>query len=147
MGKSTGKVSNMQETVKTMTESGQKQVNSTLQWGDMRQQHRLQEAVQDAVDTANAAEDDEDDCISIGDWLQAFLQALAFDEDLPPKFVSYRPYKGAKLRIFKLLGSLCGMSQAPMDWYKTLHSEDDQEDGGTEDEPSVQEALSRVARG
>ena len=41
-----------------------------------------------------------DDCISIGDWSQAFLQALSFDDDLPPKFVSYRPYKGAKLRIF-----------------------------------------------
>ena len=70
------------------------------------QQHRMQEAVQDAIDTAHTVEGDEDDCISIGDWLQAFLQALAFDEDLPPKYVSYRPYKGAKLRIFKLLGRL-----------------------------------------
>ena len=121
----------MQETVKTVIESGQKhglsgqkgqkQVDSTLQWGDMMQQHGLQEAVQDAADTANTVEDDEDDCISIGDWSQAFLQALAFDEDLPPMFVSYRPYKGAKLRIFKVLGRLYGMSQAPMDWYKTLY--------------------------
>ena len=111
----------MRETVKTMIESGQKQADSIPPWGDMRQQYRLKEAVQVAVDTADTVEDDEDDCISIGDWSQAFLQALAFDEDLPPKFVSYRPYKGAKLRIFKLLGSLYGMSQAPMDWYKTLH--------------------------
>ena len=74
-------------------------------------------------DTVDVNEDDDDDCISIGDWSQGFLQALAFDEDLPPKFFSYRPYKGAKLRIFmiKLLGILYGMSQAPMDWYKTLH--------------------------
>ena len=85
------------------------------------QQHGVQETVQDAGGTVHTVEDDEEDCISIGDWSQAFMQALAFDEDLPPKFVSYRPYKGAKLRIFKLLGSLYGMSQAPMDWYKTLH--------------------------
>ena len=72
-------------------------------------------------DSSKAEEDEEEDRISVGDWPQAFLRALGSDEDLPPRFVSYIPYKGAKLRIFKLLGSLYGMSQAPMDWYKTLH--------------------------
>ena len=64
----------------------------------------------------------EEDEISVGDWSQAFLQAVGYDPDGPPKFVSYRPYRGATLRIFRLLGSLYGMSQAPMDWYKTLHN-------------------------
>ena len=49
--------------------------------------------MQAAVGTANTVEDDEDDCMRIWDWSQAFLQALEFDEDmppnLPPKFVSY----------------------------------------------------------
>ena len=66
----------------------------------MQQQH-LKEAVQTAVDVVDAIDDD-DDCISLGDLSQAFLQALVFDEDLPPKFVSYRPYKRAKLRSFKV---------------------------------------------
>ena len=74
----------------------------------MWQQQQLKGTVQAAVDTVDAVEDDDDDCISIGDWSQAFLQALAFDEDLPPKCVSYRSCKGAKLRIFKLLDSLYG---------------------------------------
>ena len=118
LGTSTEKVPSIQ---KTVAGSSQKLVDSTLQWGDMRQQQQPEEAVQAAVDTVDAVEDEDDDCISIDDWSQALLQALSFDEDLPPKFVSYRPYKGAKLRIFKLLGSLYGMSQAPTDWYKTLH--------------------------
>ena len=60
--------------------------------------------------------------ISVGDWSQAFLQAVGNDLDGPPKFVSYRPYRGATLRIFRLSGSLYGMSQAPVDWYKALHN-------------------------
>ena len=64
----------------------------------MWQQQQLKEAAQTVVHTVDTVEDDDDDCISIGDWSQAFLQALAFDEDLPPKCVSYKPYKGAKLR-------------------------------------------------
>ena len=66
----------------------------------------------------------EEDKISVGDWSQAFLQAVhvGYDPDGPPKFVSYRPYRGVTLRIFRLLGSLYGMSQAPMGWYKTLHN-------------------------
>ena len=47
----------------------------------------------------DAVEGDDGDCISNGDWSQASLHAFAFDEDLPPKFVNYRPYNGAKLRI------------------------------------------------
>ena len=74
LGKHTGKASNMQETVKTVIESGQKhglsgqkgqkQVDSTLQWGDMMQQHGMQGTVQDAADTAHTVEDDVDDCIT-----------------------------------------------------------------------------------
>ena len=81
----------------------------------MRQQQLLQEAVQTDVDMVHDIEDDDDDRIIIGDWSQAFQQALAFDEELPPRFVSYRPYKGSQLRILKLLGRLYGMHQAPMD--------------------------------
>ena len=43
----------------------------------------------------------EDDAISVGDWSWAFLQAVGYDPDGPPKFVSYRPYRGATLRIFR----------------------------------------------
>ena len=75
-------------------------------------QDLMKEDVQTVREAVDAVEIEDDDCNSIGDWSQAFLQALAFDEDLPPKFVSYRPYKGAKLRIFKLPGSLYGMSYA-----------------------------------
>ena len=63
----------------------------------------------------------DNDCIIIGHCLRAFLQAPAFDEDLPATPVSYRPYTGAKLRIFKLPGRPYGMSQVPMDWCTTLH--------------------------
>ena len=38
------------------------------------------------------------------------------------KFVCYKPYRGGKLRIYRLLGSLYGMSQALTDFYKTLHT-------------------------
>ena len=81
-----------------------------------QQPEKMKEAVQTVGEAVGAVEDEDDDCISTWDWSQAFLQALqlAFDEDLPPKFASYRPYKGAKPGIFKLLGSLYVMSQAPM---------------------------------
>ena len=64
----------------------------------------------------------EEDVFSVGDWSQAFLQAVGYDPDGPPEFVSYMPYRGATLRILRLLGSLYGMSQAPMGWYKALHN-------------------------
>ena len=72
LGTSTEKAPNKQKSVKTVARSGQKLVDSTLQWGDMRQQQQqLKEVVQATVDIVDAAEDDDDDdCISImiGDW-------------------------------------------------------------------------------
>ena len=62
----------------------------------------------------------EEDVISVGDYKQAFLQADNFDGEDAPKYVGYKPYKGATLRVYQLKGSLYGMSQAPMDWYRTL---------------------------
>ena len=106
LGTSTDKVPNIQKTVNRVrswkwpktgrfhTTVGRYEAATAAKGG-------CTDLVQTAVDTVDAVEDDDDDdCISIGDWSQAFQQALAFDEDLPPKFVSYRPYKGAKLRIF-----------------------------------------------
>ena len=75
LGTSTEKAPNMQKPVKPVAGSGQKLVDSALQWGDMWQQQQLKGTVQAAVDTVDAVEEDDDDCISIGDWSQAFLQA------------------------------------------------------------------------
>ena len=36
--------------------------------------------------------------------------------------MNYRPYRGATPRIFRLPGSLYGMPQVPVDWYKTLQN-------------------------
>ena len=71
---------------------------------------------------ATALPNGEEDEIRVGDWSQAFLHAVGYDPDWPPHCVSYRPYRCATLRSVRLLGSLYGMSQAPMDWYKALHN-------------------------
>ena len=70
----------------------------------------------------------------MGDFKQAFLQAEEYEGDSDPKYVGYKPYKGAKLRVFQLRGSLYGMSQAPMDWYVTLKNWLVQEMGFTRSE-------------
>ena len=71
---------------------------------------------------------EEDDEFSVGDWSKAFLHTVGYDPDGPPKAVWYRPYivQGCHSldfhTIFRLLGSIYGMSQAPMDWCETIHN-------------------------
>ena len=89
-----------------------------MQQQQEEQPGQMKTSVQSIGAAVDSIEDKDEDCIRLA---QAALQALSFDKDLPLKCINYRPYKGSKLRIFKLLGSLYGMSQAPMDWYMTLH--------------------------
>ena len=74
-----------------------------MQQQQEEQPGQMKTSVQSIGAAVDTIEDEDEDCIRL---VQAALQAMSFDEDLPPKCISYRPYKGAKLRIFKLLGSL-----------------------------------------
>ena len=49
-----------------------------------------------------------DDVISVGDISTAFLFAKEYGPDDKPRYVGYKAHKHAPLRIFQLLGPLCG---------------------------------------
>ena len=63
---------------------------------------------------------DEPETVATIDARNAFRQSDPFPEGEDPKYVAYLPYKGAKLRVFKLISSLYGMLDASMRWFKTL---------------------------
>ena len=63
---------------------------------------------------------DEEETIATIDVKSAFRQSQPFGADEDPKYVAYAPYKGAPLRVFRLLSSLYGMVDASMRFYKTL---------------------------
>ena len=52
------------------------------------------------VDIVEHADPSDEDVISIGDIASAFLVGKEYEEGDRPRYVSYRAYKGAKLRIF-----------------------------------------------
>ena len=56
------------------------------------------------VDIVNEA----DDVLSTGDVTTAFLMCDDYDPADDMRFVGYVPYKGARMRIFQLLGPLYG---------------------------------------
>jgi hypothetical protein len=62
-----------------------------------------------------------DDVVSVGDIEGAFLNSKEYvDEEDEPRYVGYRPYKGARKQIFQLTGALYGQYDAPIRWYDTF---------------------------
>ena len=64
--------------------------------------------------------DCEDDCIAAADVDTAFLQGEEYLDSEKDRYVSYKAYKGAEMRVFKLKGSLYGQRDAPIRWFRTL---------------------------
>ena len=50
----------------------------------------------------------------------AFLQADKYGPDERPRYVSYRPYSGGEVYVFKLLGPIYAQNSAPRAWYETI---------------------------
>ena len=50
----------------------------------------------------------------------AFLQADAFPVGDEPRYIYYKPYPGAEVEYYQLLGPLYGSRTSPMHWYNTL---------------------------
>ena len=65
-------------------------------------------------------ETDEVEELSIGDVATAFLKGEKYSETDRERYVVFRQYRGAKLRAFKLLGSLYGQRDVPVRWYNTF---------------------------
>ena len=63
---------------------------------------------------------EEDDVISPRDITGAFLVTDEYGPDELPRFVGYRPYKGAHMRLFQLLGRLYGQRDASFRWWESL---------------------------
>ena len=51
-----------------------------------------------------------DDVVSCGDITGAFLLTDEYAHGDEPRFVGYKPYKGAHLRVLQLLGPLYGQN-------------------------------------
>ena len=62
----------------------------------------------------------EDDVLSAGDISGAFLVGDGFGPDERHRWVAYKPYKGAQLRVFQLLGPLYGQRDASYRWWESL---------------------------
>ena len=62
----------------------------------------------------------EDDVISCGDIRGAFLLTDEYAPGDEPRFVGYKPYKGAHMRVFQLLGPLYGQRDASYRWWESL---------------------------
>ena len=62
----------------------------------------------------------DDDIISAGDISTAFLMANEYGPDEMPRYVGYKAYKGAKLRIFQLKGPLYGQRDAGYRWWESI---------------------------
>ena len=56
------------------------------------------------------------------DVTTAFLQALSYLDSDPPRYATYRPFRGAPVRVFQLTGPLYGQRDAPRRWYETVMS-------------------------
>ena len=69
---------------------------------------------------AMSDESDDGEELSIGDVATAFLKGDEYSESDRPRYVTYRQYRGSKLRVFRLKGSLYGQRDAPVRWFKTI---------------------------
>ena len=63
---------------------------------------------------------EKDDVVSVGDITGAFLVADEFSEGEVLRWVGYKPYKGAHMRVFQLLGPLYGQRDASYRWWESL---------------------------
>ena len=63
---------------------------------------------------------EKDDVVSVGDITGAFLVADEFGEGEMLRWVGYKPYKGAHMRVFQLLGPLYGQRDASYRWWESL---------------------------
>ena len=69
---------------------------------------------------AMSDETEEEEEMSIGDVATAFLKGDEYTDTDRPRYVVYREYRGSKLRVFKLRGSLYGQRDAPVRWFATF---------------------------
>ena len=60
------------------------------------------------------------DIISSIDVVTAFLQSVEYGPEEEPRYVSYKPYKGAETEYYQLLGPIYGQRSASLRFYKTL---------------------------
>ena len=60
------------------------------------------------------------DVLSSIDVSVAFLQSEEYGPDETPRYVSYRPYAGAREFVCQLRGPVYGQRSAPREWYKTV---------------------------
>ena len=58
--------------------------------------------------------------LSVGDVATAFLKGDEYSSSDRPRYVTYRQYRGSRLRVFRLKGSLYGQRDAPVRWFKTF---------------------------
>jgi hypothetical protein len=61
-----------------------------------------------------------EDVIGMIDVSVAFLQSDKYGPDERSRYVSYKPYQGGPVYVFKLLGPIYGQRSAPRAWYETL---------------------------
>ena len=61
-----------------------------------------------------------EDVIAMIDVSVAFLQSDRYGPNERSRYVSYRPYAGGPVYVFKLLGPIYGQRSAPRAWYGTL---------------------------
>ena len=62
----------------------------------------------------------DDDVVSAGDIETAFLVCDEYGPDEIPRWIGYKPYPGAKLRIFQLKGPLYGQRDASYRWWESI---------------------------
>ena len=62
----------------------------------------------------------EPETIATCDARNAFRQTQPFGPDDPVRYVAYKAHKHAKLRVFRMLSSQYGCTDASMRWYNTL---------------------------
>ena len=63
---------------------------------------------------------EETDVLSSIDVSVAFLQSELYGPDETPRYVSYKPYAGAREYVFQLRGPVYGQRSAPRAWYSTV---------------------------
>jgi hypothetical protein len=66
------------------------------------------------------SDDGECEELALGDVGTAFLKGDEYSTDEPVRWVAYKAHKNARLRVFKLKGSLYGQVDAPIRWFNTV---------------------------
>ena len=66
------------------------------------------------------SDDEECEELALGDVGTTFLKRDEYRADEPVRWVAYKAHKNARLRVFKLKGSLYGQVDAPIRWFNTV---------------------------